>query len=783
MKRYTIGVLIGNANSPHTKSLMRGIHNAAEKMNVDVIFFLGVHMTFYYHAYFQTQDGSENTYDYQYNVVFDYALLAEVDALIISYGSLCIFLEDKNKDHFLKKFKGIPYVLLEERDNNAGTCIISDNYNGMYRLMEHLLKDHGYHRFTFLAGPLNNTDANERKQAFIDALHAYQIPFCEDMIEVGDFSECVDEQIETLLSRYPDMEAMVCANDVMAEKAYKVCAAHGLTVGKNIAVTGYDDWNMAESMSPPLTTVLQNEFDMGYNALECAYKLCENQEPMTLLAPATLKIRSSCGCMADLNSDFPVSLPSNTQENEQYVQQVADTILHNILLSNINGEIKEGVSKQLHKIIENNLKAYQQNRNYQPDNEDLMAQMNELIAGRYGEYISSAALTESAGIYLRSAIAHETDEKKVTMLSDFLVASQKYIQSSVVKKIKDELDDFQQDAMFMPLISRDMMNNIENEQQFYEAPMKILSAMRSKSAYLFILEEPVHHLYGDVWKRPERIYLASGHVNGKIFSYAAEDRPVITKRKGLSQIFNKGEGYVVSTFNLFLGGYQYGILAAEINPADMILFHLASLQISSALNFHVVYQQQHLMRMKLETLIEEVNEKNKILGFISEYDELTRCLNRRGFMEKAVSFIHKNEGLKAVVILCDLDHLKEINDCFGHVEGDFAIKKSAEVLREILGQNTLLARIGGDEFITIFPYDEKYNGKYFVQKLREANYNFNCNSEKPYYIEISAGYTEFVCNPARDFNSIMADADLILYEAKKKRRSTIRKVVPNNVNQ
>ena len=54
-KRLTIGVMIGNANSPHAKMLMKGIYDVAEKMDVNVIFFLGVHMTcgwIYYFLWF-----------------------------------------------------------------------------------------------------------------------------------------------------------------------------------------------------------------------------------------------------------------------------------------------------------------------------------------------------------------------------------------------------------------------------------------------------------------------------------------------------------------------------------------------------------------------------------------------------------------------------------------------------------------------------------------------------------------------------------------------------------
>ena len=63
-KRLTIGVLIGNANSPHAKMLMKGIYDVAKKMDVNVIFFLGVHMTSYFREYLGT--GTDKRYDYQY---------------------------------------------------------------------------------------------------------------------------------------------------------------------------------------------------------------------------------------------------------------------------------------------------------------------------------------------------------------------------------------------------------------------------------------------------------------------------------------------------------------------------------------------------------------------------------------------------------------------------------------------------------------------------------------------------------------------------------------------
>ncbi len=92
-KRYTIGVMIGNANSPHTMNLMQSIFHAAKSMDVNVLFFLGIHSSYYYKSYFG--EDTEDDYDYQFNVVYDYQAFADADALIIAYGSLCIFLDEK----------------------------------------------------------------------------------------------------------------------------------------------------------------------------------------------------------------------------------------------------------------------------------------------------------------------------------------------------------------------------------------------------------------------------------------------------------------------------------------------------------------------------------------------------------------------------------------------------------------------------------------------------------------------------------------------------------------
>lgn len=773
-KRYTIGVIIGNANSPHTRTLMRGICDAAEKMNVNIIFFLGVHMANYYHEYFG--DDMENRHDFQYNVVYDYANLADVDGLIIAYGSLCIFLEDKNKQHFLERFKGIPFILVEDRDENKiGGSVISDNYEGMFRVVEHLIKVHGSKEFLFLSGPKDNTDALERENAFRDALARYHIPFDDDHYAEGDFSQCCNKQIGELLDRFPQADALVCANDVMAETAYRECAARNMVVGKDIAVTGYDDWDMAESMTPPLTTVLQNELDMGYVCIRNIIALCDGNPPTDEVVPAEIKLRASCGCTMSSTYEFPLPVHKDGKVEDSYFEKVADSLCKKAMVSNASEDKKELVKGYLYRLLDMNRGIYECPDEYELDKKGVMSCINEMMAGTCGKYIYASTLVEAINAYITHLSHMEEHKNKAAVLLELSGMLLKCVQSSLLKKHDEEEGRYEQDTMFIPLISRDMLCNMHTEEAFYEAPMKILKVLHAKSAYLYILDEPVEHHYGDKWDCPQKMKMASYLEGEKIVSYSPEDRPVITMDNGMASQFESDRKRIITGFNLFQGTYQYGLFLVEIDPSHMLLMHLVSMQISSSLNFFYMYRRQMRLQAQLEGLVEEVNEKNKILGFISEYDELTGVLNRRGFMEKAMEFINMSMNGRGILLIADLDHLKEINDCFGHVAGDFAIQSAARLLMVALGEDTLIARIGGDEFVALLPYESGLSGDIYLHKLRKACVEFNRISKKDFYVELSAGYTVFVCGGEVDFNEILSSSDKMLYEAKQTRRLSIKK--------
>ena len=105
----------------------------------------------------------------------------------------------------------------------------------------------------------------------------------------------------------------------------------------------------------------------------------------------------------------------------------------------------------------------------------------------------------------------------------------------------------------------------------------------------------------------------------------------------------------------------------------------------------------------LRQLTQEYEERNHIqqrLEYEIIHDGLTDCFNRRYFEKRMEEeYIHRKDTVAIVVV--DLDGLKQINDNFGHAQGDFAIMESAKILKECFRPQDIVARIGGDEFAVL----------------------------------------------------------------------------------
>jgi len=151
-------------------------------------------------------------------------------------------------------------------------------------------------------------------------------------------------------------------------------------------------------------------------------------------------------------------------------------------------------------------------------------------------------------------------------------------------------------------------------------------------------------------------------------------------------------------------------------------------------------------------------------------DMLTGLYNRRGFEQAYQKFLaSRKKGARLTVILADLDGLKQINDNFGHKEGDYAIHAVAQALIDVCPEGSLLTRFGGDEMLAVC--DGSYVPDILKEEFESYFNNLNEKESKEYRIDASVGIYVTEENEVPDFKELIEKSDKFMYEEKKKRKS------------
>jgi diguanylate cyclase (GGDEF)-like protein len=188
---------------------------------------------------------------------------------------------------------------------------------------------------------------------------------------------------------------------------------------------------------------------------------------------------------------------------------------------------------------------------------------------------------------------------------------------------------------------------------------------------------------------------------------------------------------------------------------------------------------QHLELIRNEQELIAVLDRNNLrLSRESECDELTGIFNRRGFLNNIEHHINgvlngSETERSAAIFYMDLDGLKQINDTYGHDEGDFIIKSTADMLNKAF-EKGFVGRLGGDEFLGCCIPDgtEFFEPDELISSVEKMMDDFNLTSGKPYKLKISIGYRKFPVDSEtmKKLPSYMEDADKMLYDNKRKHK-------------
>ncbi len=156
---------------------------------------------------------------------------------------------------------------------------------------------------------------------------------------------------------------------------------------------------------------------------------------------------------------------------------------------------------------------------------------------------------------------------------------------------------------------------------------------------------------------------------------------------------------------------------------------------------------------------------------LAHYDTLTGAYNRGYGLELLQRQIKLSKRNKSPLLLAysDLDNLKDINDEFGHEEGDRAMVRVAKLFKSILREVDVIARMGGDEFLVIF-LDSSLNEIPMIRKrLNKELARLNQVSKKPYKIGFSTGFSNYDPANPQLMDELIRIADQNMYEDKKRK--------------
>ncbi len=281
-RSHTIGLVVTSIADPFYGRLTRGVDEVAREANMDVL--LGV---------------SYNNAEQELEVIESFHR-RRVDGIITASSRLLPEHTDK-----LARI-GAPVVVINQQsedDLKQFRTVQVDSYGGARQAVAHLL-GLGHSAIAYLGATNRPRSNQERKQGYLDALQEAGITVQDGWIqdappERRSYSDDVADGRNLMLEALrTGITAAFCYNDMYAVGALMTCREFGLNVPSQVSLMGFDDVELAQYVTPPLTTMHQPKLRLGQLAVEMLLRLIGDQPVENQLVPVDLVIRCSTALVA-----------------------------------------------------------------------------------------------------------------------------------------------------------------------------------------------------------------------------------------------------------------------------------------------------------------------------------------------------------------------------------------------------------------------------------------------------------------------------------------------------
>lgn len=243
----SIGFVIKEADNPYYSEVQVGLQEVTAQ-----------------HGYLTFVSSSEGQIDVEKKIIEQFSN-KDLDGLVITP----ILNEDTDLSHLFEvKRNNIPFVLLEDVRGIQANLVDVDNVQASCTAVQHLI-DLGHEHIVHFAGPKYSKHSNERTEGFRRAFSRSPLIFSnENIVEVGDSFADGYEMTREYFSGNDKTTAVTCYNDLVALGVMKGLRDLGRDVPGDVSVIGFDDLNLLDYVSTPLTTIHVPKYEMGRRAGE-----------------------------------------------------------------------------------------------------------------------------------------------------------------------------------------------------------------------------------------------------------------------------------------------------------------------------------------------------------------------------------------------------------------------------------------------------------------------------------------------------------------------------------
>lgn len=629
MKKRKIAMLAASWDGELMEATIRGIKARLSGTGIDLYIFMC------FPAF-----GLESPENFGHYNIFSLPNLEDYEGVIFSVNVVHGY--EMIKRYFPEVLSvNIPKVSLE-LEMEGIPSVISSGYGAEYRLVEHLIVEHGCRKINYVGGSVEHPDNIVRKKAYMDALTAHGIEIEESRIRDYAFVDVNGRQAYADFKEMGmEIDAVVCANDAMALGYCQAAEEDGKYPPEDFLIVGYDNDENSRAFTPMIASVDKDAYGMGYKACDVLLRNVEGEDVGLVHAQEQKPVlRGSCGCYS---------------EEEQI----------------------ELTTKQLRRMIY--IRVREENEYF------------DILNG----FRQNLTLSDNEGLF-----------------------------------------------------GYYMYENLTKFDIF---------------GYCMCINQSVYygtHQPEFTWKSgyDDELYVFCGGREG-----VRKEESQIIRREGLVPDYLQQEDEKVHDY-IFVPMQKVGPSLGYLVMVDAtcVLFRRMLMNISATVN-NSYYNLRNL---------ENLRKMNKRLDNVYVKDALTDMYNRFGYMRDGYAMYEKSRvyGKPLMVMFMDMDRLKDINDVFGHSQGDNALILFSGVLKKCVADEKIAVRYGGDEFLIIGSVEDGNEAEAFKKKLEDELAAMNAGSGLPYPIEASIGYV--LTNPKGkdELDDYVKQADELMYEVKKKNR-------------